>query len=214
MQIEKMAILCSKCGTSNDDESIYCGACGAPLRSGSASLLPPELAPKQMTSVPPVQRPQIPKGTRNKVIAADAVILIIVVIAVALFSYRGVAPTTVQSQSLNIVNGSLNLDKGGYVYYMFTVPGGATDSQVKGNFTVATGGGDGIQVYIMNNENLFIWANSPASAHVSTYYQSGKVTLGSINARLSPGTYYLIFDNTFSNSSKVVQTNVSLVYNP
>ena len=208
-----MAFPCSRCGTSNDDESIYCGACGALLHSSSTATPPPELPPQETVSAPPAQRPRIPKRTRNLVITADAVILIVVVIAVAIAGPRGVPPPLVQSQSVSIVTGSLNLENGGYSYYTFTVPAGATNSQVKGNFTVAGSGGSGIQVYIMNNENLFIWANSPASARVSTYFDSGQVTSDSINTRLSPGTYYLIFDNTFSNSSKIVQTNVSLVYN-
>ena len=212
IQIEEMAIPCPRCGADNDNESIYCGTCGAPLRLSGAPLPPPDLTTQKSITVSRAPRAQIPKRTRNIVIVADAVILILVVVAVAIVSARTVGPVITQSQTLNIVNGSFAVDKSGYTYYTIGVPGGTTDDEVKGSFS--TTAVSGIQVYIMNGENLFVWAINPATVHVSSYFKSGPVVSDSINVKLSPGTYYLIFDNTFSNYSKVVQANFSLYYNP
>ena len=156
------------------------------------------------------QRRRIPKKTRNLVIAVDAVIIIFV-IGLALATAK-VVPMAPQSQSLSIFTGSLTVDRGGYVSYPVTVSNGTTDAQIKGSFEVTSPGGGDIQVYVMDNVNLFIWANNRGNANITTYYKSGIVSSGIIKSGLlSPGTYYLIVDNTFSNSSqKIVVANVSL----
>jgi zinc-ribbon domain len=206
-----MTIICSKCGSSNDDESIYCGSCGSLLSSSYTSSSPPDQTPL-METAPPGPGRRIPNRTRNIVIALAVIIILLIV--VAFISAKDAGPTAAQSQTLNIVNGSLTVEERGFLYYQFTVPTGTTNAQVEGSFTVKAVAGSGIQVYVMDNLNLSTWANSPSNAHVSAYYKSGQVTSGSINIRLSPGTYYLIFDNTFSIFyPKDVQANVSLAYN-
>jgi hypothetical protein len=208
-----MTILCSKCGSSNDDEDIYCGSCGALLGPRHTSSPLPDQTPQLMKSLPPAPSPRYLNRTRNIVIGFVAVI-IVVVVAIALISTKGAGPIAGQSHTLNIVSGSLTVDKSGYVIYQFTVPAGATNSQIKGSFTVTAQGGSGIQVYVLDDVNLFIWGASHGNATVSDYYKSGQVTSGIINIRLSPGTYYLIFDNTFSGlNTKDVQANVSLAHN-
>jgi len=207
-QIKGMTIQCSKCGTSNDDESIYCGSCGAFLSSSHGSPSTPDQASELMTSAS-VGSPHI--SNRNIVIAVCAFI-IVVLIVFTLISAEGSGPSAAQTQTQNIVSGSLTVDQRGSRYYQFTVPIGSTSAQVKGIFNATAEGGSGIQVYVMDNVNLFIWANSRGDANVSANYKSGQVTADRIDVRLSPGTYYLIFDNT-SNSSKDVQANVSLTYN-
>jgi hypothetical protein len=43
------------------------------------------------------------------------------------------------------------------------------------------------------------------------YYDSGEVTVGKIDVRLKPGTYYLVFDNSFSGlSNKAITSDIQI----
>ena len=67
-------------------------------------------------------------------------------------------------------------------------------------------------MYVMNSTNFVNWQNGDA---FSTYYSSGEATTGNIYAEPpSGGTYFLVFDNTFSTTSKNVDTDVDVMYMP
>jgi len=52
------------------------------------------------------------------------------------------------------------------------------------------------------------WKNHHSA---STYYNSGKVTVGTIDAQLGSGTYFLVFDNTFSLlSNKAISSDIKI----
>ena len=79
---------------------------------------------------------------------------------------------------------------------------------ISGRFQAQGGSGNDIQVFILDNDQMTNWMNHHAT---STWFNSGKITVGSINVRLNPGTYHLIFDNTFSAiSSKAITSNVQI----
>jgi len=111
----------------------------------------------------------------------------------------------------NLVNGLLTINGGNYQYYQFTVPSGASDIHVSGTFTASGGSGNDIRIYVLDNTSFVNWKNGHS---VSTYYNSGQMTTGSISATLpSDGTYYLVYDNTFSVfSQKNVNTRATLSY--
>lgn len=52
-----MTILCSKCGTSNDVDSLYCGSCGTRLSSSQASSPPPD-QPGKLTLLRTIRIPR------------------------------------------------------------------------------------------------------------------------------------------------------------
>jgi hypothetical protein len=110
-----------------------------------------------------------------------------------------------------IVNENVTVNASSYAYYNFTVPSAASTIQVNGNFTVA--GGNDIKVYIMDESNFKNWQNGQ---NPSTYYNSGELTAGNFTVTLpSSGTYYLVYDNTFSlNMQKNVDTQASFAYIP
>ncbi|TMI43972.1 hypothetical protein E6H23_01990 [Candidatus Bathyarchaeota archaeon] len=111
----------------------------------------------------------------------------------------------------NIVNGLITVSSGGYNYYPFTLPSGATSIAVSGSFTASGGSGNDIQVLILDQTNFVNWQNGHQA---SAYFNSGQEIVGSITTNLpSAGTYYLVYSNTFSTfSSKNVQTTVDLSY--
>jgi pre-peptidase len=96
-------------------------------------------------------------------------------------------------------------------YYGFEVPTGATGIRVDGHFAATGGTGNDIQVLVLSEDDFVNWQNGhPASA----CYDSGKVTQSTITATLpGPGTYYLVFSNTFSLlTPKAVQARASVHY--
>jgi hypothetical protein len=135
------------------------------------------------------------------------VLLFIVGIGVGFWVTRN-RPTDYVS---NLVNGLLTINGGNYQYYQFTVPSGASGIQVSGTFTASGGSGNDIKIYVLGSTSFVNWKNGHS---VSTYYNSGQMTTGTISATLpSDGTYYLVYDNTFSLfSQKNVNTQATLSY--
>ena len=111
---------------------------------------------------------------------------------------------TTQSSNSNIVNSLVTVDANSWEARQFNVSAGAQGISVTGYFTVS--GGSDVNVYVMDNTDYVNWANGQSA---SAYYASGKVTAGTINADLpGSGTYYLVYDNTFSTiSQKIVPSN-------
>ena len=91
-------------------------------------------------------------------------------------------------------------------YWDFTASEGM---EVKGRFRAEGGSGNDIQCMIIDEDAFENWRNGHA---VTCYYNSGKVTVANIYARLPHGRFYLIFSNTFSvASNKVVEAEVRAV---
>ncbi len=163
---------------------------------------------------------------RNRNVGIAAVVVVLILAIVIGFSASGFSVTqshTVTSVVLvtqqqttqvsnNVVNGMVTIGARNYQYYQITVPSGAISPSVSGSFTASGGSGNDIKIYVMDNTNYVNWQNGHSA---STYYTSGQTTTGSISAQLpsGAGTYYLVYDNTFSLlSTKNVDTQVNLVY--
>jgi|ERR1051326_3698001 hypothetical protein len=111
-------------------------------------------------------------------------------------------PPQRQAGGGSLVGGSFSVPPGGAKWWTFVVPAGST-SRVVGDFR-ASGSGNDIEVGITDENG--------ANGHAGRFwYHSGKVTTGSIDVQLGPGTYYLVFSNRFSVfSQKTVSANVNL----
>jgi hypothetical protein len=147
--------------------------------------------------------------TKNSHVARNVAIgIICIIILLVAFWAAWNRPTRYIS---NLVNGLLTINAGSYEYYSFTIPSGASDIQVSGSFTASGGSGNDIRIYILDSTSFTNWKNGHS---VSTYYNSGQMTTGTISATLpSSGTYYLVYDNTFSLfSQKNVNTWATLSY--
>jgi hypothetical protein len=112
-----------------------------------------------------------------------------------------------QTFNQNMVNGVIPVGSGNDVYYQFSVPDQAS---ISGDFTAFGGSGNDIKVLILDETAYINWINGHS---VSTYYNSGQMTTGSITATIPKGNYYLIYSNKFSAfSDKNVKTNVDVSY--
>jgi hypothetical protein len=173
-------------------------------------------AEKIMEKTLPTQTAQASQPNRRKanktlLLSVFTVVVIIAVGLLAVFLMQnGTQPLSTPIVQ-EIVNGNVTVNASSYADYNFTVPSAASTIQVNGNFTVA--GGNNIKVYIMDESNFKNWQNGQSP---STYYNSGELTAGNFTVTLpSGGTYYLVFDNTFSlNMQKNVDTQESFAYIP
>lgn len=103
-----------------------------------------------------------------------------------------------------IVNGEYNVPPGQYTSIPFTLRSSAA---IKGSFSATATLGNNIIVYILDQSNFALYQSGQL---VSTIYNSGKVASGNIAVNLTPGTYYIILDNTYSTvSTKDVTIQVS-----
>jgi hypothetical protein len=146
-----------------------------------------------------------------KKIAGIAASIIAVIVGVyAIMAVLNVTFLAKTPREISIVNGVISVDSGKYQYYQFNIPSSASDVRLSGTFTAAGGSGNDIFVYVMDERALINWQNGH---QVNVYYNSGKLTTGNINIDLPTGTFYLVYDNTFSViSSKNIKTTVNLSY--
>jgi len=196
---------CPKCGKEVAADTMFCPSCGFNLKS----------QPAPVTVMPLAQpAPHRESHTARNVIIVVVVVLLLVFVGIpfafGLFgsSSGGLLPS---QHTVNIVNGLITVGGHSYDDYEFTVPSGASSVRVSGPFTASGGGGNDINVYVMDQTDFTNWSNGHQA---STYYNSGQVTTGTVSASLpGGGTYYLVYDNSFSLlSSKNVQTTVNLTY--
>lgn len=146
-------------------------------------------------------------------IVAIAVIAVAVILLVAFYLQHGTEPASTPVVNA-IVDGNLTVNSGSYVYYNFTVYSGPPDAiitdTVQGTFNVSDGNENTIRVYIMDSSNFDDWKDG---LDADKYYDSGQSSAGNVTATLSSiGTYYLVYDNTYSTVSKSVTTQVSYAH--
>jgi hypothetical protein len=109
-----------------------------------------------------------------------------------------------------IANSTFNVTAGSWRYYTVDVTYAMLSPHLVGTFTASGGSGNDIRVFVMTDADYINWSNGHA---VYPEYSSGQLTTGSFDVYLSTGSYYLVYDNSFSSvSDKSVTTTVRLNY--
>lgn len=197
-------MFCVKCGTGTPDDSQFCRKCGHPLGVTSATAAPPA-AP-----IPPAK----PKSRWSLGVFLVLLALILWWVVASHSPGARQLQQIARPQHTDLLNNpALSINPTGYSYFKLDVPPGASGIHLQGNFTASGGSGNDIDAYVLSEADFVNWQNR----HVATtYYNSGKVTVGDINVNLpAAGTYYLVFDNRFSLlSQKSVRVNATLTYYP
>ncbi|MGC8622315.1 MAG: emp24/gp25L/p24 family protein [Caldisphaera sp.] len=161
--------------------------------------------------------------TRNVGIIAIVIIVVLIVgISAAMIAgsndnsgYNSGATSsgpTYVTQTVTIFSGSAAVNPGSYYAISFSVPSNAINVQLSGSLTASGGSGNDVRVYVMDSTNYINWQNGHSA---SAYYTTGQETAFNINVGLpdGAGTYYVVFDNTFSIiSSKTVTGTITLTY--
>lgn len=136
-----------------------------------------------------------------KLVAAISAVII------TLTAAAPVTPVQAQSNRAGIVTEPFTVEPGQYRYFTFTVGDRAS---VAGRFRAQGGSGNDVEVYILDEDGFENYRNGH---RVQTYYNSGRVTVGTINVTLGSGRYYLVFNNSFSTvSNKAVNARVEMQY--
>lgn len=216
-------MFCPKCGMESTDDSQFCRKCGSGL------LTPTTAVPLQIKQ--PVVRPlfvvvlllglvilgwmwdhashqqaarSVPKTAieRDNANIAD------------FYGKQGNEPVqpSPQLRTVNIGRGALSVAAMHLSFYMLAVPAGAHNVRVQGHFQASGGIGNDIEVLLLKDEQFTNWKNGHTTP---TYYYSGKITVGDVQAVLpdGPGAYYLVFNNNFSAlTAKAVVFNGTMTY--
>jgi hypothetical protein len=197
---------CPKCGVDLSDDSQFCRKCGQSQAVVSPTGAAVAVAPARVA----VDKP------RSKWSFGVFVVLLALIVLWVATSHSPVArqlqQIAKQQHTQQIDNPAEVVNAVSYTYSRFDAPSGATNVSLQGDFTASGGLGNDIQAYVLSEADFVNWQNRHAS---SSYYNSGKVTVGKITASLpaGAGTYYLVFDNRFSLlSRKSVRVKATFAY--
>lgn len=217
-------MFCNRCGTELPDNSQFCLKCGNTLPATASTPTPTATGTGAATAraTVPVPARSTPKPSRYIGTAVLALILVGVVWWTISSQKQNSLPNaspSVQLRQLSpvphtqpIVNTAFTVNASSGLYYKFLVPQGAYNVTVDGRLSATGGSGNDIEAYLLNEDEFVNWQNGHST---STYFSSGRVTQGSINAQLpsGAGTYYVVFNNKFSLlTPKAVQASVLLHY--
>jgi hypothetical protein len=139
------------------------------------------------------------------------VVLIIVILSISLIAVANMIRSNTRSlPAVNtIVKGLIAVNSSTFKVYPFTFHSDVSTIRVDGTFAVQDYNGSGIKVYIMDSANFVNWQNGDT---FGTYYGNEEAKAGDITANLtSVGTYFLVYDNTFSATSKIIDTNAYIL---
>jgi hypothetical protein len=203
-------VLCSQCAEYLPDDAKFCLKCGQAVDRTRADAVhrPAVVAAKEKPARAPRQ-----SGTP-----------LLLLMALVLLSgwWLSTSSSTLAQQIREVASGAhteaitektLAVGPHSFSSFKFSVPSGAVNVIVSGQFTTKDASGNEIQAYVLSEDAFVTWRNGYA---ISPYYDSGKVLQGNIRAELpvGEGTYYFVFNNNFSpKAAKTVQTEVNLRYN-
>jgi hypothetical protein len=208
-------LFCPKCGTEHPDDSQFCRKCGLGMAvtatpAGAAAAVAPARIPENKPQRKLVRTP----------FAIAGVLLLIFLFYVYNASQRGnpnpaanpIERIAKQVRTTTLVNPALVVKPLNYSYFKLDVPSGATSVLLHGNFTASGGMGNDIEVFVLPESDFVNWQNGHSA---KTFYNSGKVTVGSLNVNLpaDAGTYYLVFSNKFSLlTQKILRVDAAMTY--
>jgi len=105
-----------------------------------------------------------------------------------------------------LVSGAFTIGAGQHRVWRFVVPNRAT---ILGRFR-APGQHNDVEVFILNEDG---YENFRKGYGTPTFYNSGKVVVGTVNTTLGAGVYYIVFNNGYSIiTPKAVEANIGIQY--
>ena len=117
---------------------------------------------------------------------------------------------TPTAHSVTLANGVVSIGAGAWGTTQVNVTSGMLVPAVTGSFIASGGAGNDIKVYVMSATDYTNWSTGHS---VTPLYNSGQLTTASFDVSLGIGTYYVVYDNSFSViSTKNVTTRVDLTY--
>jgi hypothetical protein len=208
-------VFCSKCGTETSDDSQFCRKCGKGMAvsvtsSGAGAAVAPARIPD-----PPKPKPLV----RAPFVIAGGLLLLLLIYGYNASQRANPNPAVnpidrmvKQQHAVTVKNPDLHINALNFAYFKLDVPAGATGVNLHGNFTASGGLTNDVEVFVLSADDFVNWQNRHEA---KTFYNSGKVTVGTINVNLpaAAGTYYLVFNNRFAIlAPKTVLVDAALTY--
>ncbi len=225
-------VFCSRCKANLPDDSQFCLKCGqpVPLPANNAALAAaPVVLP---AGVAPMRAPRPRRITLW--------LLSLVLLGIVLWAANSESPAAQQVQEFvrwshaqTIVDTSVSVNPRGFSSTKFTVPPGALNVSITGEFsaTAASRRGNGkkvekagdrgndlaeagdpvIEAYVLTDAAFAVWSSGYSTR---TLYESGPIAGTIINAPLpaGAGVYHLVFSNKNSSRAKTVHATVLMLY--
>jgi hypothetical protein len=153
-----------------------------------------------------------PRKKSNTTLFLAILVIIVAVVAVDAGIYVSeliANRNTGKQQVVNLVNGVVTLQAGGYQPFQMNIPPTSNFRHVLGNFNASSG--NDVLVFVMDDRNFGYWRNG--QSFMSVYY-SLQVSYGYISASLgTSNVYYLVYNNPSSaGPAKNIQTEADLYY--
>jgi hypothetical protein len=136
------------------------------------------------------------KGQKKKRMQDVIIVCIVALVAFLLIAYLASSPKFETKQKMTIVDDIIDIPANYYTYYTFSVPAGASNARVAGNYEVHGG--------LIPRMDIFIADTTLCSSPIdcSSYYYVGKdKSFGEVDVYLPTSsrsrqtTYYLSFHN-------------------
>jgi ribosomal protein L40E len=210
---------CVTCGASLPPAAAFCLKCGKPApTTGNLEALATVLA-ECMAFL---------RARRQRRILLWSFLLVL--LGAVLWAATGKSPAAREvqefvhwSQAQTVVDASVSVNPRSFSSHEFTVPPGALDVTVTGEFSASSvgprhskgnesrkDGDNGIEAYVLTNPAFAVWSTGYSTA---TIYQSNSTTGDVIDASLpGAGVYDLVFSNRTSPYPKTVHATVILRY--
>jgi hypothetical protein len=212
-------LACVSCGTSMPPGAAFCLKCGRPAPStGNLEALATVLA-ECMAFL---------RARRQRRILVWSFVLVL--LGAVLWAATGKSPAAQEvqefvhwSQAQTIVDASVSVNPRSFASHEFTVPPGALDVTVTGEFSTSPVGpphgkgnesgkdaDNGIEAYVLTNPAFAVWSTGYSTA---TLYQTSSTAGAVIDAPLpGAGVYDLVFSNRTSSHPKTIHATVLLRY--
>jgi len=205
------AVFCQKCGTELPEDAAFCLKCGAEVH--------PQVFRSGQVANAARDEHRIDKKPDWPLRAAGIFILVLIAVAVivavkekedqrkiaAYFadksrqfanSRSSPAPTPYWTTgSYKIESQATALAPGHYWYQPIDVNEHWRNARLVGKFTAQGGRGNDVNAFVTNDDGLMNFRNGH---RFNQWYESGRVTVDTINARLPAGRSYFVLSNTFS----------------
>ena len=213
-------LACTHCGANLPEGSQFCLKCGQAILSAEGPSTAIEVAATAVVRSRSLPRdPARPQPQRRQRLRIFLWVLVLLLPFGIWWATSSDTPAAQQLRELFITSrteailpATLSVNQNSFSAYKFTVPANASKVVVSGQFKATGGASNEVEVHILADAAFAAWQSGYST---NTYYSSGRVSQGDINAALPPGagTYYMVFNNKFSpRMAKSVQADVNLHY--
>lgn len=197
------ARFCSNCGTAAPPPKIITAGAGGSAAAAAAAAHDPLLWRRRR------------RWSTGKLVTLTLAVLVLVGGGWLLSTHSSVAPqiksyiTTDHAEM--ITDGSIAIKPHGFASYRISVPDGAIDVTVNGQFDASGRNDKNVQVLVLTDSEFVVWQGGYA---ISPFYDSGSTATSNLQASLPAraGSYYLIVSNKPSRVEKTVHITAGLHY--